>query len=123
MTVKRLLVEALVKAATFEIDCEPEDVSIEGNCSAIDPVTDRETAEWIRSELDSGNVWAWCYVRVRATFRRFTGSDTLGCCSYRSQADFKLCGYYADMQREACAQIASMLIDADESIDDLLQVA
>jgi hypothetical protein len=122
MTVKELLIEALLKSATFEIDVEPEDATIEGNCSAVDPATDAETAAWIRSELEAGNVWAWAYVRVRATFEAIQGRDTLGCCSYRSRADFLTCGYYEDMKRNACDSIANTLIDGDGDVDNLLEV-
>ena len=53
-------------------------------------------------QLASGNQWAWCTVRVVATLGEFEGSDSLGCCSYASEADFKAPGgYFDDMKVEA----------------------
>jgi len=43
----------LAKHATITLDIRPEQEQIRGNCSAIDPVTDRETEEWIERELDA----------------------------------------------------------------------
>ena len=42
-------------------------MQIEGNASAIDEKTDRETVDWIRGQLARGNDWAWCSVQVIAT--------------------------------------------------------
>lgn len=94
----------------IELTCEPELESIEGNCSAIDPEIDRETEEWIRSELESGNEWAWCTVTVTVRWEDHEASDSLGCCSYKSEKDFqKNSGYYADMIAECIAEIRKQL--------------
>jgi hypothetical protein len=91
---------------TFSIECEPEDVPIEGNCSAIDEKTDRRVANWIRKQLDRGNEWAWCHVIVRARWNGIEGSDALGCCSFRSQEEFtQPDGYYPQMKKEALADL------------------
>lgn len=96
------------KDVEFSIECLGEPEPIEGNCSAIDPQTDAETAEWIRTELDHGNDWAWCTVKVTATWEGLEGVDYLGCCSYKSEADFKAeGGYYADMKAQALAALQS----------------
>lgn len=87
---------------TFETICHSEDAPIEGNCSAIDPKTDRATERWIRKQLDRGNEWAWCMVEVRASVGSLSASDYLGCCSYRSREDFESPdGYYPQMCEEA----------------------
>lgn len=51
---------------TFTLHCEPEEMQIEGNASAIGPKEDAETYAWIRDQLDRGNDWAWCCAHVRA---------------------------------------------------------
>lgn len=94
----KLTRESLAKLATVTLRCEPEDVEIEGNASAIGPKEDAETYAWIRDQLARGNDWAWCHVVVTAEYDGLTASDSLGCCSYESEADFcKPGGYYDDM--------------------------
>lgn len=67
----------------------PEDAPVKGNCSAIDEETDRKNEEHIFSELEAGNMWAWCTVKVRGKFHG-VGADTyLGGCSYKNEKDFK----------------------------------
>lgn len=95
----------------YSIECLPEHISPEGNASAIDDETDAEILAEIYSQLDSGNEWAWCCVRVKATAidedgeQIAYGEDYLGGCSYASREDFMACPYYEDMctiAREQC---------------------
>lgn len=86
---------------SFSITCQPELIPIHGNASAIDEKTDRETEAWIEGELEAGNQWAWCWVLVECRFGRWLGDDRLGGCSYKSEEDFKACGYFEDMKEEA----------------------
>lgn len=85
----------------IELECLPEHTPIHGNASAIDDETDAATERWIERQLARGNDWAWCTVRVVARFGDFVGSSVLGCCSYKSERDFRRDGYYADMVAEA----------------------
>jgi len=90
----------------FKLECLPEDTPIRGNCSAIDEETDAATEKWITDQLEAGNEWAWCIVRVTcyydAGLHGITGTDYLGGCSYDSEADFaKEGGYFEDMKRQA----------------------
>jgi hypothetical protein len=90
----------------YDIECYPEEAPVEGNCSAIDAETDRAQEEWIREQLEGGNEWAWCRVRVVARRGDHEGDDHLGCCSYRSEQDFvNNSGYYEDMRREALSRL------------------
>lgn len=73
----------------IELTCESEDMPYEGNASAIGPEEDAETNEWIRSELASGNEWAWCVAHVRVTFQGLTSDQYLGGCSYKGEKDFR----------------------------------
>jgi len=95
---------------SVELICEPEDVEMESNASAIGPEEDAETLAWIRGQLARGNQWAWCCAHVRVSYdipipgRAFPahveGNAYLGCCSYESEADFRR-DYYQDMLSEA----------------------
>ena len=100
--------------ATFYIICEPEYARIEGNCSAIDPETDRETENYIRAELEAGNEWAWCIVTVFCEIEHndetFEGLASLGACSYLSEVDFKdPDGYYQSLCAEAFERCVSQI--------------
>jgi len=87
---------------TFTLECLPEDMPFEGNCSAIDEETDRAQEKWIRDQLRADNEWAWCCMKVTAKWEGYEGVDYLGCCSYESAADFKQPGgYYDDMKSQA----------------------
>jgi hypothetical protein len=109
------------KDVTFKILCEPEEASIKGNASAIDPKTDRETEDFIQKELDSGNEWAWCTVTVVACWKNHRGYDSLGCCCYKSEKDFKKDAYCSDMKARALenlnANIAETLNELAELVD------
>lgn len=95
----------------FSVECLPEPMQIEGNASSIDEETDAKIAADIYEQLENGNEWAWCCVRVKATAydengEQITyGEDYLGACSYADEMDFLECPYYADMcdiARENC---------------------
>lgn len=103
----------------FILECEPESAPIEGNASAIDDETDRETAAWIRDQLDAGNEWAWCAVTVTARWKGFTGCDHLGCCSYRSRKDFEQGGYYEDMKAQALADLNDQVAYCSSQLEEL----
>jgi len=97
---------------TFEIDCLPECMPIKGNASAIDDETDAATEKWIKDELEKGNPWAWCTVRIVGTFKGLTAKDYLGGCSYRGLQDFMAeSGYYDDMRENVRAELQRQLDD------------
>ena len=94
----------------WRLECEPEDMQIEGNASAIDEETDKATCDWIGAELESGNHWAWCRVIVRGSYKGLTAFDSLCGCSYKSREDFTVPGgYYDDMRGEVLAQLQNQL--------------
>jgi len=87
----------------YKIECLPEYIPIKGNVSAIDEKIDRECEERVISSLESGNLWAWCCVKVTAFIDGIDleGVDYLGGCSYKSENDFKRGGYWKDMKQQA----------------------
>lgn len=109
MCVRELTADEVV----FVLECHPEDTPLRGNCSAVSDVYDEKVERWIRRQLADGNQWAWCSVVVRARWCEFDGADSLGCCSYRSEADFKQSGgYFDDMKVEALAALNEAVQDS-----------
>ena len=90
---------------TYTIEVEPEECSVRGNALASgDDAADRACENEILARLARGDTWAWCSVRVVATFASgqatmMITSDWLGCCSYQDENDFKAGGYFYDMVR------------------------
>lgn len=99
--------ETAADGVTYFIEIAPEDMTIEGNACAIDDDTDAAVASEIRDELESGNLWAWCAVRVRAELDGSEGVDHLGGCSYKDVQGFMDGGYWEDMKSEARADLVA----------------
>jgi hypothetical protein len=98
----------------YEIKVEPEDIDYHGNCMASgDDAVDRETEEWIASELDRGNIAAWCSVVVFARFEDFEGIDSLGGCSYKSMTDLEE-NLIPEMKKNALASLKAHMQRAIE---------
>lgn len=89
----------------FKLECLEEDATIRGNACAIDEETDKKIEEHIIKQLESGNLWAWCTVKVTCYYDAgldgISGTDYLGCCSYTSEEDFVNGGYFEDMKHQA----------------------
>lgn len=116
----KIIRDALAKHATIRLECYPEDVPPKGYCSAIDDETDAATELWIEHQLNTGNQWAWCMVKVTAEWRDFSAYDTLCACSYESEEAFRADGYYADMAATALNELAERIESAKESVDALI---
>lgn len=69
---------------------------------------DAETQAWIEKELDRDNVFAWCWVRVTATWNGLEGEDALGGCSYRNARDLEE-NLLGDMRANALADLNERL--------------
>lgn len=98
-----------ISQVDFTIEAMPEDIPFEGNCSAIDDETDKANEDMIREQLDNGNEWASCTVKVTASYKGLQAEDYLGGCSYKSEADFKKDGYYQDMMNNTYADIVKQI--------------
>lgn len=103
-----------IEQVEFEIIPSYEDVPVNGNASAIDEETDKEIEDYINDELESGNVWAWCTIEVKASYKGISASDYLGCCSYKDEEDFKKGGYYEDMKQIAFDNLIEELQDLQD---------
>ena len=98
----------------YTIECLPEDIPVRGNAidSGIDDF-DTEVENDIIQQLEDGNEWAWCTVKVTAKFPGLDieGVDYLGGCSYDSEEDFKKNGdgYFEDMKLTAQKDLLNQL--------------
>lgn len=100
-----------VERATITVRADFEELPIEGNAVASgDDAADRAEEDRIRTEFESGNVWAWATVTVRAEFMGYIAEEHLGCCSYDSEKDFRQPGgYFDDMAANAKASLAEQI--------------
>jgi hypothetical protein len=106
---------------TYTLECLEEDQQVRGNamCSG-DAALDKETEDFILRELRAGNPWAWCCVKVTAQCGDYTGTDYLGCCSYRSEAEFREPGGFFDgMKAQAREDLIRHLRDLSNPRPDV----
>ncbi len=106
------------------VECEPETLALEGNVLASgNDEEDARAEEDIRTQLNSGNEWAWCYVRVIAAWKGYEGQDCLGGCSYKSRKDFIEAGdYFPDMVQAAFQNLVTVIESDLDSLGELLAV-
>ena len=96
----------------YVLDVEPEDMPITGNAIASgDSAYDRQVEAELIQKRDSGDVWAWCTVTVKARFHDFEGWSTLGCVSCVDEADFRK-NHYWQMCQEALNNLLDNLAEA-----------
>jgi hypothetical protein len=98
----------------YEMTVLPEDSPVRGNAMfSGDADYDREVEESIIEDLDAGNEWAWCAVKMVARYPgvdNIEGTDYLGQCSYNDEEQFKQPGgYYDDMKAEARADLYNQI--------------
>jgi hypothetical protein len=108
--------EKLRELATITIEVEQDQTEVSGNAIATDDAeADAAVENEINERLNNGDVWAWAVVKVVASWSGFEGSDVLGACSYKDEAEFKEGGYYADMVETALAElVVSVENESDE---------
>jgi len=107
------------KDVTFTVEALTEYTQIEGNALVSgDDAIDKEAEDTIRCDL-AWNIWAWCTVKVTATWKSLSADDYLGCCSYSSEADFMQGGYYDDMKAEALTSLNAQLQDILDAAGEL----
>jgi len=112
MTIKLPKIEDI----EFSIECL-EEYEHPNNSFALDDETQEEVVNSILKDLNNGNEWAWCSIRVNGSYKNILkASDYLGCCSYESEEDFiKNSEYYEDMKeviyQDIIKQLESLSID------------
>lgn len=102
------------KDVYFRVVAEEEDIDVRGNAMASgDDEVDKKYEDEIISDLQSGNEWAWAYVKVIAEYEdedgnQYEGHDGIGGCSYKNEHDFvRNSGYYEDMKSMAFDELTS----------------
>lgn len=114
--------EKLKEKAEIQVFCLDEDSPIQGNASAIDPETDAKNEAYIIDQLNSGNEWAWCMVKVYAEIDGFKGpANYLGQCSYKSRKDFMEDAYYDDMKNQAIEDLKNEIERKHEEFAELVR--
>jgi hypothetical protein len=96
---KKQIKQLTAKDITIEVFASEEYIAIRGNAIASgDEAFDKAVEDELIERLDSGDIWAWCSVEVKCSYKGLTASDYLGGCSYKSKKDFIAnSGYYEDM--------------------------
>lgn len=99
-----------IKDVEFTIECLPEEQPIKGNAiSTGDEDEDQRVENAIFQQLDNGNEWAWCCVKVTASYRGLTAEDYLGCCSYADKKDFEKDMYFKDMKQTTYKELIKQI--------------
>lgn len=99
-----------ISEVVFTTSIEPEYIEIRGNAMASgDDQVDKAYEDEIIRQLENGNEWAWCAVKVTAKWKGLEASNYLGGCSYKDEQDFMNCGYYEDMKLEAFISLTNQI--------------
>jgi hypothetical protein len=100
------------------IECLEEDTLPHGYFATGDEAIDKKLADGILEDLQS-NPWAWCIVRVVATYQEFEGSSSLGACNYSGEESFKSSVYYPELVEQAIENLVTQLQKAENALDEL----
>jgi hypothetical protein len=100
----------LADEVTFSLSIEEEEDPVKGHFESDEPEKDKELEKEILSRLDRGDLWAWCCVKITASWNGLHGVTYLGCCSYESEEDFIKCNDYCQsMKDEALEELNKSL--------------
>lgn len=118
------LIKYLRTAALISIEISECDIPVEGSFATDDAAADAAQVTEIKRRLRNGDTWAWCTVTVSATCHGYSGSDSLGACSYADEQDFRTPGwYFDDMVTEAIAALATEILDHHGRTSEILDAA
>lgn len=111
--------------ADITIEALPDDTPIRGNALVSgDEAEDRRAEDEIIKQLEAGNEWAWCTIKVTASWKDFEGTDYLGSCSYKSKRDFIECDHYwPDMVARAFDDLVAAVEQDIEALLPLMERA
>lgn len=100
----------------FTIEALEEDIH---PFEMLSECTSEKECDDLYSESVGSNIWKWCTVSVKGTYKGLESIDYLGACSYESEEDFvKTSGYYEDMQNTVLSDLQNQV---NEIIKDLIQ--
>ncbi len=107
---------------TEDEECRPS----AGDFASGDDAADRALVEELNDRLDRGDVWAWAFVIVVARWNcpegPLEGVASLGCCSYKDEAEFRADAYFSDMCDMALDDLDAKLLRQARQIAPLLGV-
>lgn len=112
--------QALATQASISVSIEEEDMHVRGNAiESGDKEFDRSVEDRILADLENGNPYAWCYVRVTAMWGEFEASDSLGMvsCETREEVDALIADH--DMRENATHALAEKILKAYNEIASL----
>ncbi len=118
MPAKKLRIRPLkASEVTFEVTIEQDDIQVRGNAMASgDDALDKQVEDQILSELDAGNIEAWCCITVKATWEGITGVDYLGACSHLPGDDRPSLTEQVEQTIEAYGMRANALADLNTEV-------
>lgn len=95
----------------FEIILHTEKTPLQGNLiDSGDAAFDTQCINATNDRLNKGDLWAWCTVEVKGTYRGIiSASDYLGGCSYQNEKDFTEGGYFEYMKQSVIRLIQDQL--------------
>ncbi len=121
MKMKNKIKEYVQNNIDLKIECLEEETCVRGNvCASGDDDFDREEENKIIEELESGNPWAWCIVKVSGSCNGIYAEDYLGGCSYEDQESFERNLYFDVMRDSVINQITEELLKNYEFVKNIL---
>jgi len=103
----------------FDLTIEEMDEHPQGFFATGNKKADARAVASIIARLKSGDLWAWCVVKVTASWGGYRESEYLGGCSYKDERDFKRDDCYADMKAAALAGLNAKLRAEHEKLRGL----
>ena len=104
---------------TITVEALPEDMAPEEHFATGDDEQDRKICAEIREKAEQ-NEWAWCCIKVTASWRGHRASDYLGGCCYDSKEDFIAQNdYYPDMVDRALEELNAEVLSDYETLKTL----
>jgi hypothetical protein len=116
------LINHIRNHSSCTIEALEEDIPVRGNAMASDDdAYDKEVEDKIIDDLNSGNVWAWCTVKLTMTHipTGVSSDQYLGACSYKNEEDFKTGNYFEDMKEQAYTEIGERLLAIEDYLTNL----
>lgn len=115
----------LFQDVKFEVEIEPEDLPVRGNViESGDLQYDKSVEDEIIAELNSGNIYVWCCIKVTAKWKTWSGVTYLGGCSSKSEKE--LLSDNADLieglKNEALYDLNDTLKNVFNELQDLIDV-
>lgn len=107
---------------TFSVEIEAEDIPVRGNAMASgDDAADRECEDEIIARLDRGEVEAWCAVVVKATWKGYSATASIGACTLdRSYTTEDVIDGH-DLRGEALESLNEQIASEVESLSELME--